>query len=574
VIAAWIVYTVGIGALVGLATYALERGGAWRLPVRWLWAAALAGTIAIPLLSRLLPSDAFLTSSREAGADGATAGIGEFAVLAASGREGNGRIAELVGTLAAADPYLLVLWGAATFGLLAAWFRAGSRLRRAEQGWEAGCLSGEPVRISDSMGPAVIGFVRQRIVVPRWVMHAPLDQQRIILAHEREHLRSGDHRLVLIAGFVVCLVPWNLAMWWMLRRLRLAVEIDCDARVIRGGVDRRQYGSVLIEVGARRSTPLLAVTSLTESRSLLERRIEMITRGRDRSRIVSLAAATTAAVVLGVACSIDQPQGPAPTAPVAVEEVVPAGEAADAEPRFTPYEVRPELRNAAEIRSIIEATYPPVLRDAGIGGTAVFWIHVNPEGNVTDTRLRTSSGRFELDEAAKGVMRRLRFAPALNQGEPVAVWIQLPVRYEVAPAEAMESPASVATVRPDRAPATVEAVTAADTDGGDGPVFTPYNVAPELLNRHELAGLLEREYPPLLRQAGIGGTTLLWVLIGTEGEVVRTRIHESSGQTEIDAAAERFLRQARFAPARMNDRAVAVWIQLPVTFSPRQSADG
>ena len=38
-----------------------------------------------------------------------------------------------------------------------------------------------------------------------------------------------------------------------------------------------------------------------------------------------------------------------------------------AAPRFTPFTVRPELRNRAEIARALERNYPPLLRDAGIG---------------------------------------------------------------------------------------------------------------------------------------------------------------------------------------------------------------
>jgi hypothetical protein len=38
-----------------------------------------------------------------------------------------------------------------------------------------------------------------------------------------------------VALLVAVLVPWNLPVWRQLRRLRLAMEVDCDARVLRGG---------------------------------------------------------------------------------------------------------------------------------------------------------------------------------------------------------------------------------------------------------------------------------------------------------------------------------------------------
>jgi hypothetical protein len=51
----------------------------------------------------------------------------------------------------------------------------------------------------------------------------------------------------------------------------------------------------------------------------------------------------------------------------------------------------------------------------------------------------------------------------------------------------------------------------------DAPVFTPYTVRPSILNREEVTRALEREYPSLLRDAGIGGTVLVWFFIDEEG---------------------------------------------------------
>jgi len=38
-----------------------------------------------------------------------------------------------------------------------------------------------------------------------------------------------------------------------LRRLRCAIEVDCDARVLKAGHDTASYGETLIVVGQRRS---------------------------------------------------------------------------------------------------------------------------------------------------------------------------------------------------------------------------------------------------------------------------------------------------------------------------------
>ena len=59
------------------------------------------------------------------------------------------------------------------------------------------------------------------------------------------------------------------------------------------------------------------------------------------------------------------------------------------------------------------------------------------------------------------------------------------------------------------------------TDISAAPTFTPYTVRPDIKNRDAVARALEREYPPLLRDAGIGGTVQVWFFIDEQGKVVK-----------------------------------------------------
>ena len=77
---------------------------------------------------------------------------------------------------------------------------------------------------------------------------------------------------------------------------------------------------------------------------------------------------------------------------------------------------------------------------------------------------------------------------------------------------------------------------------------------------------LEREYPPLLRDAGIGGTVKVWFFIDENGVVRNQVVHETSGHEALDAAALRVAPVFRFTPALNRDKAVPVWVSLPITF--------
>lgn len=111
-----------------------------------------------------------------------------------------------------------------------------------------------------------------------------------------------------------------------------------------------------------------------------------------------------------------------------------------------------------------------------------------------------------------------------------------------------------------------------DEGGADisaAPTFTPFTVAPDIKNRSEVQRALQREYPPLLRDAGIGGTVQVWFFIDETGRVQDTRVNQSSGHTALDDAAIKVANVFQFTPALNRDKKVPVWVSLPITFTTR-----
>jgi len=107
------------------------------------------------------------------------------------------------------------------------------------------------------------------------------------------------------------------------------------------------------------------------------------------------------------------------------------------------------------------------------------------------------------------------------------------------------------------------------TDLSAAPTFTPFTVAPSIQNRDEVMRAMMREYPPLLRDAGIGGTVVVWFFIDEEGRVQQNQVNQSSGHQALDDAALAVAGIYRFSPALNRDRRVPVWVQFPITFQVR-----
>lgn len=100
----------------------------------------------------------------------------------------------------------------------------------------------------------------------------------------------------------------------------------------------------------------------------------------------------------------------------------------------------------------------------------------------------------------------------------------------------------------------------------DRPSFIPYDVRPKLKNSSEVRSFLERIYPPSLKNAGVGGTVVLWVFVDEQGQVQKARVQESSGYTALDEAAKKVAFQMNFTPALNRDKKTAVWVGQPITF--------
>jgi periplasmic protein TonB len=110
---------------------------------------------------------------------------------------------------------------------------------------------------------------------------------------------------------------------------------------------------------------------------------------------------------------------------------------------------------------------------------------------------------------------------------------------------------------------------AASEDISKAPTFTPFTVPPRLMNADEVGRALERTYPPLLRDAGIGGNVNVWFFIDEDGKVLKTQLAQQSGYPALDDAAIKIADIMKFSPAQNRDKKVQVWVSLPIRFSTK-----
>ena len=207
---AWLAASMALALLLSAAAWRAERTLQRRgRTTRWLWLAAIAASAIAPLA--WLPG-----------------------VLAA---------------MPAEQAQLKLGWFVLSSGMLILLALRSVWLLSHQRRWQKTSLLGTPVYLSGGIGPCVAGLLRPRIVMPVWLQLIPPRQQALLLAHAQCRLAARDPQLLALAYALIVLMPWNLPLWWQVHRLRFAIEVDCDARMLAHGHALRDYAIVLRQHG-------------------------------------------------------------------------------------------------------------------------------------------------------------------------------------------------------------------------------------------------------------------------------------------------------------------------------------
>jgi beta-lactamase regulating signal transducer with metallopeptidase domain len=307
----WMFYSMVASLLMGLAALAFERSAQIRArPTRWLWAMCMVASVAV----LFIPATESVQLPETTHSEPATSSQTILAPLTAISTEMS-RLAlptihdhQTPWSEAVSTP-LDWAWRIASMALALVIFASGIHLAWRRRRWHRGHMAGTAVYISEDCGPAVVGFLRPHIVAPRWLTKLPAEEQELVIAHERSHIGAHDAQLLTLALCLLVCMPLNLVLWWQLRRLRLAVEIDCDARVLGLGYPVARYSETLIAIGERHSANYAIAMASYGSKSFLEQRIRKMLRKKTRqARLSALALAALGAGLAVCAAEVAPPK--------------------------------------------------------------------------------------------------------------------------------------------------------------------------------------------------------------------------------------------------------------------------
>ncbi|GAB2493741.1 TonB family protein [Arenimonas alkanexedens] len=298
-------------------------------------------------------------------------------------------------------PALFVAWAIGACGLAAV---MGLRQRRFVSRVQR--RGDETHDLADNAGPAVVGLLRPRIVLPLdFATRYSPEQQALVLAHEQLHLQRRDIPAQALASLFACLFWFHPLVHIALTRFRFDQELACDADVIeRYPRSRRSYGDAMLKT--QLADFGLPAGCHWHSSHPLKERITMLKHplpGPLRRRAGHFLLAAMLAGATWVAWAT-QP-----------------GDAAEA--RW--------LHAVTDDDVLTPPKYPAAALADKVSGEVMLKILVGTDGRAKDILVVSSQPEGHFDKAAMDAARQWQFNAGRDgaTGEKVEGWILVPVRF-------------------------------------------------------------------------------------------------------------------------------------------------
>ena len=139
-------------------------------------------------------------------------------------------------------------------------------------------VDAEPVELQEAAGlrlrssravssPVTIG---SGVLLPAGYSNWEREKLRIVLAHERSHIRQADFYLQLLAGVYAALFWFSPLGWWLKRKLSDLGEAISDRAGLEQAASRSSYAQLLLEFAAAPRPALMGV-AMARSSSLSHR---------------------------------------------------------------------------------------------------------------------------------------------------------------------------------------------------------------------------------------------------------------------------------------------------------------
>jgi len=97
---------------------------------------------------------------------------------------------------------------------------------------------------------------------------------------------------------------------------------------------------------------------------------------------------------------------------------------------FVPYDKAP--KPVGGFKAIQEKVkYPELAQKAGIEGNVIVQAYITEKGDFTKYQVLVGVENSGLDDSAVEALKQTKFEPAVQKGQPVGVWITIPVQFKL-----------------------------------------------------------------------------------------------------------------------------------------------
>jgi protein TonB len=191
--------------------------------------------------------------------------------------------------------------------------------------------------------------------------------------------------------------------------------------------------------------------------------------------------------------------------------------------------------------------YPEAERKAGVEGSVMLEAVIRQDGSVGEiTVIEGVDGHPALEQSAVEALKRWRFEPATEDGNPVAMAVQIPLAFRLNGKEEHGGKTGAADA------------------GGPGGRDTGEDTMPELIPE----SMVMPEYPEEAREAGVTGKLILETEVEPNGAPGKITVKEGiPGYPAFDEAAIAAVRQWRFKPGTRAGEPVASTVMIPLEFN-------
>lgn len=148
--------------------------------------------------------------------------------------------------------------------------------------------------------PLVFGIVKQRIIIPGFLLTENSGRMKYVIAHEAVHLRRADNLKKVLMLAAVCIHWFNPAVWLLYTLFTRDMEMSCDEKVLAlfGEASKKEYARAL--VGLVQKQYQWSLFSQGFGKSAVKERIEAIMKFK-KATILSAACAV---LLLGMTVTV------------------------------------------------------------------------------------------------------------------------------------------------------------------------------------------------------------------------------------------------------------------------------